>query len=112
MNRPWLVVLALVGLCACDQRRSDPFVGPVELNEQQLRGEWFFFRNCNECHPQGESGLGPSMNDKPLPDALIKVQVRTPVGIMPPFSDAVLPDDQLEDLVEYLKAIRRADANE
>lgn len=68
-----------------------------------------FFRQCNECHPQGESGLGPSLNEKPLPDALIRQQVRRPLVLMPPFSDEVLPDSELEDLIEYLKAVRRAD---
>lgn len=103
---PWVVVLLAIG---CDQRRSEPFVGPIAFNEQQTRGEVSFFRHCNECHPQGESGLGPSLNEKPLPEFLIKNQVRNPIAIMPPFSDEVLPPEELDDLVEYLKAIRRAD---
>ena len=109
MSNSSVVLIVLLVLCACDPRRSEPFVGPIALDEQQSRGELSFFRHCNECHPQGESGLGPGLNDKPVPDALIRQQVRRPLAIMPPFSDELLPDPELEDLIEYLKAIRRVD---
>lgn len=112
MSKSGVVLVVLLALCACDPRRSEPFVGDIVLDEQQSRGELLFFRHCNECHPQGSSGLAPALNDKPLPDALIRLQVRTPVLYMPPFSEEVLPDPQLEDLIEYLKAIRRADDDE
>lgn len=102
----WLV--AALALAACNQRRSEPFVGPIELDEAEQRGELLFYRNCNECHPQGESGLAPGLNDKLVPDFVLKNQVRNPIAFMPEFEEDSLTDQQLDDLVEYLKALRRA----
>ena len=34
---------------------------------------------------EGEAGLGPEINDKPLPGFLIKFQVRHGMGTMPSF---------------------------
>lgn len=109
MNKVLMTVAAVLALAGCDQRRSEPFVGPLELDEQQLRGEYTFFHQCNECHPQGESGLGPALNDKPLPEFAIKQQVRHPIAFMPAFDEQTLPDAELDDLIEYLEALRRAD---
>jgi mono/diheme cytochrome c family protein len=101
-----MVVGAVLSLTACDQRRSEPFVGPRQFTEQELRGEVLFFKHCNECHPQGESGLGPSLNEKPLPDFAVKNQVRNPIAIMPEFEEDVITDAELEDMVEYMKAVK------
>ena len=62
---------------------------------------------CQQCHPGGEAGLGPALNDKPLPEFLKKFQVRHGLGTMPSFSEKEISDQQLEDLMEYLKALRR-----
>lgn len=104
------VVLLASALAGCGrERNSEIFVGPITLNAQQQRGELVFFRNCNECHPQGESGLGPALNDKELPGWFIKNQVRRPILIMPAFSEAQISDEDLDALVEYLKVVRNAE---
>lgn len=63
---------------------------------------------CHQCHPGGEAGLGPALNDKALPEFLKKFQVRHGLGAMPSFSDEKISSNQLEDLMEYLKALRRS----
>ena len=69
-------------------------------------GEQVFAARCHQCHPGGAGGLGPAINDKPLPVALMKTQVREGLGAMPAFSQAEINDDELEDVIRYLKALR------
>lgn len=109
MSRSFMLLAALVAVSACWSRNSEPLVGPTELDPQQQRGELVFHQQCNECHPQGQAGLGPSLNDKTLPGAVIRHQIRHPVAWMPEFSESDLPDDDLHALVEYMKVIRDAD---
>jgi mono/diheme cytochrome c family protein len=63
-------------------------------------------RNCDQCHPRGEAGLAPALNNKPLPAFLIKFQVRQGLGAMPSFSKDDLSDQQLDDIIRYLQALR------
>ena len=111
--RPSLAAVALVLLTGAgcgSARKSEPFAGPLELTEQELRGEAVFMRFCNECHPQGEASVGPSIHDKPLPGELIKLQVREGLGAMPSFGTEPIPDPDLEALVAYLFAMRDREA--
>jgi mono/diheme cytochrome c family protein len=63
--------------------------------------------NCHQCHPGGEAGLGPAINDKPLPGFLIRLQVRNGLGAMPAFSAQEISPDDLDDLIAHLKALRQ-----
>jgi mono/diheme cytochrome c family protein len=103
-----LVLLTLV-LAACGPaRRSEPAVGAfVPASKGEQRGEIVFDRHCNKCHVGGEAGLGPGINDKPLPVALMKTQVRVGIGAMPGFPEREIGAQELDDLMEYLKALRR-----
>jgi mono/diheme cytochrome c family protein len=102
------VALALT-LAACGSaRRSLPLVGPLQLSEKAAAGELHYERYCHQCHPHGEGGLGPAINNKPLPSFLIKFQVREGLGAMPAFPRSVISDRQLDEIVDYLKALRRA----
>ncbi|WDT80226.1 MAG: cytochrome c [Candidatus Manganitrophus sp.] len=53
------------------------------------RGETIFMHACNQCHPKGEAGLGPALNNKPLPAFMIRFQVRHGLGAMPAFSKKI-----------------------
>jgi len=68
-------------------RRGEPLIGPVGLSDQARLGRVVFYANCDQCHPGGEAGLGPSLNNKPLPGFAIKTQVRHGLGAMPSFSN-------------------------
>lgn len=107
------VCAALTGVClitlACGAaRRGEPLATPVTLDERAERGRAVFMANCQQCHPGGEAGLGPALNDKPFPEFLKKFQVRHGLGTMPSFSEQKISDEQLDDLMEYLKALRRS----
>jgi mono/diheme cytochrome c family protein len=71
------------------------------------RGRVAFMQHCHQCHPGGEGGLGPGLNDKPLPGFLIKMQTRAGLGAMPAFTTQALPPDKLGDIVAYLKVVRK-----
>jgi len=70
------------------------------------RGEQLFMRYCNPCHPGGEGGVGPSLNDKPAPRFLVRTQVRAGLGAMPSFSRDEIDDHALDDLLDYVFALR------
>ena len=103
-----LLFLASSGLTACgSERRSEPLVGRfAPKNAAEAHGERVFFEFCYQCHPGGEAGLGPALNDKPVPDAAIRLQVREGLGAMPAFHSKEIPDRELDELIAYLSALR------
>jgi len=66
-----------------------------------------FQQHCYKCHPGGEGGLGPAINDKPFPRFLMKTQVRAGLGAMPSFHKQDIPPDELEVLMKYIVALRK-----
>ena len=64
--------------------------------------------SCHQCHPGGKAGLGPAINNKPLPGFMIKLQSRAGVGAMPGFSSSELSDEELNAIVAYLKIFAQA----
>lgn len=105
-RRTALLHLLLLAGCA-PAYRGEPVMGPLDTSHPQVAlGERVFESNCNECHPGGAGGLGPSLNDKPLPGWLIAYQVRNGLGAMPAFSEAQISDEELDALVAYLVQLR------
>jgi mono/diheme cytochrome c family protein len=102
----WL--LALLAMAACGSaRRSEPILGGLlPMTPRVEQGRVVFTRFCHHCHPGGEAGLAPAINDKPLP-FLKRFQVRHGLGAMPAFSRDVISDEELAALVEYLGVLRR-----
>ncbi len=107
-----LMVFALLaaGLAACNARRGEPLTGAVPVDEEPvLRGRAVFMSQCYQCHPGGEAGVGPALNDKHFPDFVTRWRVRHPFGAMPAFPKSELTDAQMRDLLAYLAALRRYD---
>ena len=105
-----MVATALASLAvACGTaRRSEPLVGPfTPPNAEVARGERVFMAQCHACHPGGESGIGPALNDKPLPSFMIAMQVRAGLGAMPAFSTEDLDASDLDAVIAYVRARRR-----
>jgi mono/diheme cytochrome c family protein len=74
----------------------------------EAEGERLFHRFCYPCHPGGEAGLGPAINDKPLPAVAIRTQIRRGLGAMPAFSDEWLSDREVRAITADVQALRRA----
>lgn len=100
--------LALFLLGACSARRSEPIRGPLDVSEAKVaHGRAVYMAKCNKCHPGGDAGLGPAINNKPLPDFMVRFQTRHGLGTMPSFGKDEIPDGDLEDVTAYLKALRK-----
>lgn len=99
------VAVALIGACAGPPRHSEPLTGPVPDSPSVRRGHVVYARFCNSCHDGGRAALGAGI--LPVPQALIRFQVRHGIGAMPAFPEPVIADDELDDLMTYLAAIRR-----
>jgi mono/diheme cytochrome c family protein len=105
--------IALCGaiLCAgCSARRGEAIRGPLtNLSADAQSGQRHFMAFCNKCHPFGEGGLAPAINDKPFPDFLKRFQVRHGLGVMPAFDKQELSDQQLNEILAYIRALHRHD---
>jgi mono/diheme cytochrome c family protein len=103
-----LVSLVLV-LAACGARHRGEPHGPAirdVVNEQH--GKTLFQKFCYKCHPNGTTGLGPAINNKPLPEFAIKTQIRQGVGAMPSFDHATLSDADVDAIARYVTQLRSA----
>lgn len=78
-------------------------------NERIARGERVFKLHCDHCHPAGASGLGPALNNKPLPGFAMRFQIRHGLGAMPSFPADSISDEDRDAVVEYLQALRKSD---
>jgi mono/diheme cytochrome c family protein len=102
------VVVASLLLVGCGSaRRGEPLIGdrPVPTGELAL-GQRAFYATCHQCHPGGEQGIGPSLNNKPFPRWLIKSQVRSGAGAMPAFSPVEISGLELDAVTRYLVWLR------
>lgn len=103
------VAAAALALAACaTARRGEPLLGPLlTTSASQDRGRLVFIENCYKCHPGGEAGLGPSINDKRRPWSIKRFQVRHAPGPMPSFNKSRISDKELSDLMAYLAILRK-----
>jgi mono/diheme cytochrome c family protein len=102
-----LLALTTVLATGCGPaRRGVPFGPPVHLTERQKQGQVLFMRECNGCHPGGAGGLGPGINNKPLPGFAMRTQIRKGVGAMPRFTEQMLSDEEVDAIVDYLNALQ------
>lgn len=99
-------------LTACGTaRRGEPFTRSAVAADAQLEdGAKVFYEHCHKCHTGGEAALGPALNNKPLPAFMLRFQVRQGLGVMPEFAESQISEDELDDLVAYLTALRRLPA--
>jgi mono/diheme cytochrome c family protein len=89
-------------------RRDEPLVGPIDVGDPQLKlGQQVFMSHCYQCHPGGRGGVGPAINNKPLPRAAIRTQVRLGAGAMPGFNEQHISDEQLHAVARYVAALHQ-----
>lgn len=101
------LLAALTAYGCGPERRGEPMTPPPDPNDPRIvLGHRVFSQHCYQCHPGGAAGLGPAINDKPLPVALIKTQVRQGLGTMPAFSKQEISDEELDSVARYLKGLR------
>jgi mono/diheme cytochrome c family protein len=99
------IMLLFISTISCSTRRSLPIEGPLTLNEQEQKGKKVFMTHCQRCHPQGEAGLGPAINWAPSFGK--RFQIRHGLGAMPAFDKQHISDEELDDVLSYLKALKK-----
>jgi mono/diheme cytochrome c family protein len=101
--------LASLILAGCGSARRGEPLHPEQPrpSEKIAMGEQLFDKNCSQCHPGGEAGLGPALNNKPLPQFAVHFQVRHGVGAMPAFSKRDLTDEQVSAVTSYMVWLRK-----
>jgi mono/diheme cytochrome c family protein len=105
-----LAITLVPGGCG-PQRRGEPVTEPLQTNDPRIvLGHRTFSRHCHQCHPGGAAGLGPAINDKPLPVTAIKAQVRQGHFLMPAFGEKEISDEELDGIARYLKGLRNLGA--
>lgn len=105
-----LILAALLGT-ACDVGTSGAGTSPggatpPPVPTALMRGEAVFTRYCQVCHPGGDRGVGARLIGTPLSDDQIKAVVRNGQKNMPAFSPDTIPDDDLQSLVKYIRALK------
>ncbi|MDQ5825235.1 MAG: cytochrome c [Chloroflexota bacterium] len=101
-----LVLSALlipVALAACDNGGSGNSGTGVARS-----GEVVFQRYCNVCHPGGGLGAGPSIiRELPgLTDQQVRDLVRHGESRMPGFSDREISEEELANLLVYIRGLK------
>lgn len=105
-----LLICSLLFPTACGSaRRGEPITVSTAISDPYIeQGQIVFMRNCHKCHPGGEAGLAPAINNKSLPEFLMRFQVRHGIGAMPSFTEEEITATQLDNLMKYLKELRRS----
>jgi len=122
MSRPLSVIVWIIGALAliaplfygCGaQRRGQPEAPAITAdNPKEVKGQRLFHRWCYQCHPGGEEGLGPAINNRPLPHIAIRTQIRKGVGAMPAFGEDVLSDGDVSAILAYLDEMKHSPARQ
>lgn len=104
-----LLGLLLFVLACGTAKRGEPHYAPVPVSEPALAaGEVVYNQYCQKCHPGGEAGLGPALNNKPAPGIAMRLQIRQGLGAMPAFKKSTISEEEMDNLIYYLKTLRKA----
>jgi ubiquinol-cytochrome c reductase cytochrome c subunit len=98
---PLAAVLLIFAVAA--QAQDSPPAGDAANGKRLYMGT-----GCYQCHGtvgQGSRGTGPHLAPKPLPYAIFAGQLRKPANTMPPYTTAVLSDQELADIYAYLLTV-------
>jgi len=109
---------AVLGLSACSIAEEVKHIEEVQKAQmrqekartENLTGEQVFIRSCNSCHPGGQAGIGPNLaeiNTSMPDDDKLKALIRAGRGNMPPQTKSIINDQELNDLVVYLRSLNK-----
>ncbi len=103
-----MILGTLLIVISCSAPKRIPYAEIVEMPNENLRqGRELFNSHCATCHPNAMAGLGPAIINKPLPESLIRFQIRNGLGVMPAFDETILSDAEVEAIAEYLVYLRK-----
>lgn len=110
------LALATLLLSSCsmgeEMRRIEESKAASRMREASrstnLTGEQIFVRSCNTCHPGGREGMGPALNSMQShfpDDGALKDLIRKGRGLMPSQAPESMNDQELTNLIIYLRAL-------
>lgn len=101
-----VVVLVAVVMLVMLTGKNTP--APTTLSLSEAQGKTLFLANCNSCHAgEGRQGslITPPLSTTKSDEASWLGYIKNGKGTMPPFHS--LSDQEVANLVSYLKAIQR-----
>lgn len=96
-------VAAAVGLASCGEQAQ---LTPT-ANATPPRGEIVFAKYCNSCHPGGGRGAGPSLVQAGISKDEFERYVRNGKSRMPAFNDGLIPNEDLDQMYEYISSLAK-----
>ena len=83
--------------------------GPI-TNGDAAAGKAVFATTCNSCHPNANAGIGPALYGPQFAarypdDAAVAAVIRQGKGGMPAFSSSQLSDQDLANVIAYLRGL-------
>jgi mono/diheme cytochrome c family protein len=101
----WIAVLCGIGASGQTRPSGAPPQTPAAASVQQGH-ELYLKYSCYACHGyDGHGGAGARLVPLALTESRFTAYVRNPRGRMPPYTDTVLSDAQLADLLVYIKSL-------
>jgi mono/diheme cytochrome c family protein len=98
-------VLCAIGASAQTRPSDAPPQAPAAASVQQGH-ELYLKYSCYACHGyDGHGGAGARLVPLAITEARFTAYVRNPRGRMPPYTDRVLSDAELADLLAYIKSL-------
>ncbi|MGX5820328.1 c-type cytochrome [Chitinophaga lutea] len=101
----WLI-LCLMLATACTARRM-PAGESGERESRAVLGREKYMQFCQSCHPMGEAGLAPALNNNPAPGFIKRFQVRHGLGAMPAFQKDKISSADLNAIMYYLRSMKK-----
>jgi hypothetical protein len=102
---------------SCSSRRLEAEKITAESTDPVISEGRIVFKNkCQPCHPNGESGVGPQINNIRVPRFVLKARVRSRAfllwtGRMPQFDKHEISRKELNSLVSFIKVLQRNQGN-
>ncbi len=117
-----IIVITLVLVCSslyfvsCSARRVKKDMSSAQAEDPKImEGRLVFKNHCQKCHPNGEAGVGPPLNNINLPSFLVRAKVRSRAfllwtGRMPSFNKHEISSKEMKSLLVYLKDMKKKDS--
>jgi len=102
-----IIFLCAILCMACTARRMPAKSDDRTSSAQLEHGRSKYMQYCQKCHPMGETGLGPALNNNPAPGFIKRFQVRHGLGAMPAFKQDVISRNDLNGIMRYLKSMKK-----
>lgn len=109
-----LIILSIIVLTSCSARRVNKDMSSTN-NPLIEEGRLIFKYHCQKCHPNGESGVGPPINNIKLPGFLTRARIRSRAfllwtGRMPEFKKDEISKKDMKALMAYINDMKKKES--